>query len=252
MNRDPRLSFDATDTPQVLSATLCLAPFDRILPVVAGLFRARYGATALGEKAWCGPRDLLREEMAAADQARRDHGAWVLPHWPIVLSEPEGAGGVTVIEDFGNRWIAPAIARFRPGVTVLSLRSGSDDGVEETWRYTVRRGSRTLRRVEATQDDRGAWQVRATGRAQQIEDASEIDLSREVPDAEILHTLARAAGVDLRVCLDERRAVRSHVLTALDNHNPRELRTPTRLGQPIHDAAVGENFGSGETNAPEP
>ncbi|MCB2150113.1 MAG: hypothetical protein KDE06_02160, partial [Rhodobacteraceae bacterium] len=194
--------------------------FDRILPVVAGLFRARYGATALGEKAWCGPRDLLREEMAAADQARRDHGAWVLPHWPIVLSEPEGAGGVTVIEDFGNRWIAPAIARFRPGVTVLSLRSGSDDGVEETWRYTVRRGSRTLRRVEATQDDRGAWQVRATGRAQQIEDASEIDLSREVPDPEILHTLARAAGVDLRVCLDERRAVRSHVLTALDNHNP--------------------------------
>ncbi len=252
MNRDPRLSFDATDTPQVLSATLCLAPFDRILPVVAGLFRARYGATALGEMAWCGPRDLLREEMAAADQARRDHGAWVLPHWPIVLSEPEGAGGVTVIEDFGNRWIAPAIARFRPGVTVLSLRSGSDDGVEETWRYTVRRGSRTLRRVEATQDDRGAWQVRATGRAQQIEDASEIDLSREVPDSEILHTLARAAGVDLRVCLDERRAVRSHVLTALDNHNPRELRTPTRLGQPIHDAAVGENFGAGETNAPEP
>lgn len=253
MNRDPRLAFECGDTADVqktLSVTLCLAPFDRILPVAAGLFRARYGLTALTERVWRSPETLLNEEREAAERARRNHGAWVLPHAPLVLSEPVDAGGATLIEDAGNPWIAAAIARFRPGVAVLSLRAGLIAHADEVWRFTLRRGSRMLRRVEAERDEMGQWQVRSAGKPQAIEKELGGDASCAAPDLEALHALARAAGVDLRACIEERRAFRSCALTALDDRDPHEMRVPTRIGQPVLDAALREGFGAGEDVAP--
>lgn len=252
MNRDPRLAFECGDTADVqktLSVTLCLSPLDRILPVAAGLFRARYGQTALTERVWRSPETLLGEGMEAAERARKSYGAWVLPHAPLVLSEPADAGGATLIEDAGNPWIAAAIARFRPGVVVLSLRAGALSHADEVWRFTLRRGSRMLRRVEAERDETGQWQVRTAGKPQAIEEGLGGDAAHAAPDPKALHALALAAGVDLRACLEERRAFRSCALTVLDDRDPHEMRVPTRIGQPVLDAALREGFGAGEAAA---
>ncbi len=253
MNRDPRLAFECGDTADVqksLSVTLCLAPFERVLPVAAGLFRARYGLTALTERVWRSPATLLGEGIEAAERARKDYGAWVLPHAPLVLSEPTDAAGATLIEDAGNPWIAAAIARFRPGVVILSLRAGALAHADEVWRFTLRRDSRMLRRVEAERDEIGQWQVRTSGKPHAIEAGLGGDASGAAPDPEALHALARAAGVDLRACLEDRRAFRSCALSALDDRDPHEMRPPTRIGQPVLDAALREGFGAGEADTP--
>ncbi|MCV2864935.1 hypothetical protein [Defluviimonas sp. WL0075] len=227
-----------------LSVTLVFAPFEKVSPTAAGLFRARFGPSALAEDVMASPQTLFNAEQNMAERMRQKSGAWVLAHWPLVLSEPSDAEGVTLIEDFGNPWLPTALARFRPGISVLSLRSctlGETDGVH---RFTLRRGARILRRVETRRQGMDDWEVNASGRPQPFEEALGGNAAAGRLDRAALLRLAEGMGVDLLRTIEGRRVMRSCALIALDDRNLEETRLPTRLGQSVYDTALRQGFAS--------
>lgn len=252
MPRDLRLAYEPcgmTAEDQSVSVTICVAPLDRILPVVTGLFRARHGATTLGEPVGHGPHGLYRLEQDEAERTSRRTGAWVLPYWPLVVSEPEGRSDITLVEDHGNHWIAAGLARFRPGTLVLSIRSRFDRATGESHEMTLRRGTRILRRIAATRDDQGRWHVDASGRPTEWEGAVPGRAPGDAIDRAGLFAICAAFGVDLQAALGRRRLRRAISVQALDTRNPDGGLPPARLGQATYEAALRAGFGAGEIGA---
>ena len=249
MLRDLRLAYEPcgmTAEDQEISVTICLAPLDKILPVAAGLFRARRGPASLVDGAGAGPQALYRQAQARAEATSRRTGAWVLPFWPLVLSEPEKSAGVTLIEDHGNQWIAAALARFRAGTMVLSIRSRIDRAMGEEHGFSLRRGARVLRQVTSSLDEQGRWTTETAGKAIEWE-AVPFGRKPEGPQTRaVLFEIALAAGVDLQACLARRELRRGNEIWAIDERNPEEAATPTRIGQPSYEAAMRAGLGSGE------
>jgi len=249
MLRDLRLAYEPcgmTEEDQMVSVTICLVPFDKILPAAAGLFRAHRGPAALTEGVGEGPQALYRRAQAKAEATSRRTGAWVLPFWPLVLSEPEANSGVTVIEDHGNQWIAAAIARFRAGTTVLSIRSRIDRAVGEEHAFALRRGARVLRQVSSIQDDQGRWQVTQTGKMTDWETGLRGQDADGPLDRAALFEIARAAGVDLQACLARRKLRRGAEVRAIDERDPDDASLPTRTGQAFYEEALRAGLGGGE------
>ncbi|MCV2868149.1 hypothetical protein OEW28_05860 [Defluviimonas sp. WL0002] len=252
MNRNLRAVADADDPSAEmppLSVTLVFAPFEKVLPTATGILRARHGQVALAENVLSTPQTLFAAEQQMTERLRNRTGAWVLAHWPIVLSEPSDAEGITLIEDYGNAWLAAAIARLRPGISVLSLRGGVLGEAEDVHRFTLRRGSRVLRRVESRRHEVDDWQVVASGRAQPFEEALGGDAATHRLDRMALMSLANGMGVDLSRTLDARRVFRSCALIVLDDKNLEETRLPTRVGQSVMETALRQGFGPADDGA---
>jgi hypothetical protein len=100
----------------VISATLAFAPYDQVMPAVAGLARAAFG--------YCGakpdPQHSLIGEMQQFQ--KRETQTNVMYIHGVLVAELEDAPGTTMIED----WYGPdrrALGGLLPDVSFLSIFS---------------------------------------------------------------------------------------------------------------------------------
>ena len=100
----------------VISATLAFAPYDQVMPAVAGLARAQFG--------YCGAKpdpqhSLIAEMQQFQEQETQTNVMYI---HGVLVAEPEDAPGTTVIED----WCGPdrrALGGLLPDVSFLSIFS---------------------------------------------------------------------------------------------------------------------------------
>lgn len=226
----------------ILSVTVAFARYDKVMPAVAGLFRAAFGYA-------------LAEENPGISQIARTESLNITPRQPnvmhihsVLVSEPEGALGITLIED----WYGPrpgALGSLLPDVDLLSLLSQYEDKTCERHRFTWRTGPDVLREVDLDRNmSKPGWCWRESGEVQPWEDARRLGeraLSKRI-DRALLVEYAAALGVDLHAALGAQRLERSVYLWQISGWDARPGLTPTTLGQDYHHAAVLAGFGTGE------
>ena len=227
----------------VLSVTIAFAPYDRVMPAVVGLFRARFGYSIA--EPCPGESQIARLKRLEAEETQAN----VIHVNSTLVSEPAGSSGITLIEDWFGIW-ASELGSLLPDVTFLSLFSLFESKGCEQHRFTLRRGPDTLREVDLDRNMcKSGWCWHEKGAPQPWEDAARsVDraISRRLDRALLVEYAARH-GVDLDETLAERRLERPLFLHGISSWDARADLRPATLGQSYHDAAVLAGFGEGET-----
>ena len=226
----------------VISATLAFAPYDQVMPAVAGLARAEFG--------YCGakpdPRHSLIAEMKQLSQQETQTNVSYV--YGVLVAEPEDAPGTTVIED----WYGPdrrALGGLLPDVSFLSLFSLYENKTCEQHRYAWQSGPDILRDVSLDRNMcQNGWCWHEDGPEQPWEAWDRLSakpLSKR-SDRALLFNLSKAHGVDLQRTLGDRRLKRSVLFWQISEWDAREDQTPTQVGDDFHKIAVMAGYGNGE------
>lgn len=234
-----------TREESVLCVTLALAPFERVMPAAVGVFRARHGYSILED---ADARDVEIWYRLGREETQRN----VLHVNLGVISEPEDAPGVTLIED----WMGPdreALGHVLPDVGFLSLVSLVEDARTEQHGFRWRIGPDEVRRVDAHRGmERSGWDWEESGRVQPFEEPEryrERAVSKRC-DRGLLFDYAARHGVDLQAALGERRLKRSLLVREISDWDATPGLTPTTVGESYRKAAVMAGFGTGEEDRP--
>lgn len=205
-----------------LSFSIYLAPFDHISPLAVGCFRARNGAVVLHEGENRSPWE--RDAHANAEiKARKEKipNSGTLPG--ILIAEPIGCPGMTIIEEAGNLDIFGFIARMSPMTTCLAFESLLDTKSRQNHVFAVRKGDENLREVVASQNtDKNGWNWVDYGKltAWEAPEHYRARYPRQRLDRGKLLDIAAATGVDPLAFLNGREMKRSVYVVQYDGYDP--------------------------------
>jgi len=231
---------------QVLQVTVVFAPFDRVLPVVAGLFRAQYGFSRAVEPAT--ERQWTRlNRLEKARKAPTMAGDPLSSVQSVRIVEPEQTPGVTILEDFFGP-DPDALAKMLPGVDVLHLFSEYCRKDAERHSYQWRSGGKVTRQAYIHHNyQEPGWHWKEAGPRLTWENQDRITskrISHRCDRALILDYAARL-GCDLDGALGDGRWTRAILLYNIDPTDCDD-RPPTDLGGAERKEAVKRGFGQGE------
>ncbi len=228
---------------QYLHVTIAFAPFDMVLPAVAGLFRAVHGFSRAVENSdetlWTRFERLERE---------RDGGDHIGTVQAVRVIEPETTPGATIIEDYFG--LDPdQLSALLPEVGLLSLMSEYHQKRAERHSYTWRDGGKVRRHAYIHHNyQESGWDWQTKGPVLDWEDAERIAAKRvsQRCDRALMIDYAGTLGCDLHGPLargDWSRAVTIH---EIDERDFRETPAPIDWGEEYRRLAVARRFGKGE------
>ena len=226
-----------------LQVTIALAPYDRVMPVVAGLFRAEFGFSRVVENS-------DERQWARLDRLERARGSEMGTYSvnSARVIEPKDAPDITVIEDF----MGPDpkhLGTLLPDVSFLHLFSEYARKNAERHSYTWRKGAKVLRHVYFHHNYQyPGWDWQAKGKVQPWEDTERMTAKRVSKrcDRALMLDYANRLGCDLHAVLAQGAWTRNLLLYDILDTDTAETPTPTTLGEDARKEAVRRRFGFGE------
>ena len=231
---------------QALQITVAFAPFDTVLPAVAGLFRAEQSFSRAidpaPERQWARLARLERDRKKPTQM-----GDPLSSVHSVRVVEPKTTPEATIIED-AFAVDHDALANLLPGVDFLHLHSEyCRKDAERHW-YAWRSGGKVIRRVYFHHNYQvPGWDWEETGLQQPWEDTERMDRKRLSArcDRALMLDYAERLGCDVHGALgagDWRRAILLYQISETETDDT----PPTRLGEDMRRKAVQRRFGSGE------
>ncbi len=228
---------------QYLHVTIAFAPYDIVLPAVAGLFRATNGHSrndeASEETLWA-RFDRLEEE--------RGDGDTIGPLDVVRVIEPSLTPWATIIEDHFE--VDPAqLSKLLPEVTFLTLVSEYHSKKTERHIYTLRQNGSGIRRVYIHHNYQyPGWDWREKGPVQDWEDTDRLARKRisERCDRALMIDYADRLGCDLHGPLARGEYDRAMTIYKIEESDFREEPAPIEIGEEYRKRAVALRFGNGE------
>ncbi len=226
-----------------LQVTVAFAPYDRVMPVVAGLFRAEFGFSRVVEN------DDERQ-WARLDRLERARGTEMGTHSEnsTRVIEPKDAPDITVIEDFMGT-DPKHLGALLPDVSFLHLFSEYARKNAERHSYTWRKGAKILRHVYFHHNYQyPGWDWQAKGPVQPWEDTERMTAKRVSKrcDRALMLDYANRLGCDLHAVLAQGASTRNLLLYGILDTDTTETPPPTTLGEAARKEAVKRRFGFGE------
>lgn len=231
---------------QLLQVTIAFAPYETVLPVVAGLFRAQYGYTRAIDPA-------PERQWARLDRLERQRKVPTLPGDPmhsfqsVRIVEPSATPGATILEDFFGA-DHDFLAKLLPGVNFLHIHSEYCRKTAERHSYRWREDGKVVRQVHVHHNYQVSgwhWQEKGARLAWEDEECMEMTRISKRCDRALMLDYAARLGCDLDGALgggDWTRAVLLYDINETDCDDT----PPTTLGSEVRKEAVERGFGRGE------
>ena len=227
----------------VVSVTLAFAPYETVLPVAVGAFRAAQGHSLLEDV-----HD--RKECVMLRLREKEQQANVFHLYAGTILAPKTAPGITVIED----WFGPdrnALGHLLPETRFFSIFSLWEKATEEQHCYTLRQGPEILRHVSLDRNmTKSGWTWEEEGEVQPWEDADRLSaraLSKRC-DRPLLFRYAETLGCDLQAVLGSARCVtEAKLVRAIGHWDTTPDSQPTSVGEEYRKAAIDAGFGGSDT-----